>query len=64
MTQCTLSKDDSIIVDSSAVVFNKDDKVWELKAFQFSDISVGDFQIIKMFINSDGKLVIKFEDNT
>ena len=64
VSQVAASKDDSVILASSALIFDKDEKVWGLEVFQFSDVVGGDSQIIKMFINSGGKLVIKFEDNT
>lgn len=56
--------DNEILTDSSVITYKKDKKVWEFEIYPFNDIPIGNFQIINMFINSDGKLVIKFEDNT
>ena len=56
--------DNETLADSSVITYKKDKKVWEFEIYPFNDVPIGDFQIIKMFVNSGGKLVIKFEDNT
>lgn len=54
--------DNASLSNSSVITFRKDEKVWEFEVYPFDDVPIGNFQIIEMFMNSEGKLVIKFED--
>jgi len=55
--------DNESLTNSSAIIYKKDKKVWEFEVSPFDDVPIGNFQIIEMFMNSEGKLVIKFEDS-